>query len=176
MNIKALFFSSLPSECIHHFWPESSESWTFSLFVITKKTTVQQHGRTKSKKGTWAEFISRSGQGSATWLYVSNVSSFQDQTRVQQCGRMWATWVHFKIRPGFNNVAVPSLKRRFAWAEFISRSGQDSAMWVHFKIRPGFNNVAVRSLKRLPELSSFQDQARVQQRGHTFFIKYFFFG
>ena len=61
-------------------------------------------------------------------------------------------WVHFKIRPGFNNVAIRSLKKL-------------PELWVHFKIRPGFNNVAIRSLKKLPELSSFQHKARVQQRG-----------
>ena len=27
MNIKALFFSSLPSECIHHFWPRLSDQF-----------------------------------------------------------------------------------------------------------------------------------------------------
>ena len=27
MNIKVLFFSSLPSECIHHFWPRLSDQF-----------------------------------------------------------------------------------------------------------------------------------------------------
>ena len=58
---------------------------------------VQQRGRSKSKKATWAEFISRSGQGSTTWPF--------------KVLKGYLSWVHFKIRPGFNNVAIQSLKR-----------------------------------------------------------------
>ena len=110
MNIKALFFFLALSR-VNAFIIIGPSPQRVELSAYSLKTTVQQHGRTKSRKATRAEFISRSGQGSTTWPYVSNVSSFQDQIRVQKRGRTWATRVHFKIRPGFNNVAVQSLKR-----------------------------------------------------------------
>ena len=107
------------------------------LSSFQDQARIQQRGRSKSKKttwaefisrsgqfsttwpyevATWAEFISRSGQGSATWPYVSNVSSFQDQARVQQR--------EFISRSG-RNVAVREQR------EFISRSGQGSTMWPY---------------------------------------------
>ena len=64
MNIKAFFFSSLPSECIYHFWPEQ---------------TVQRRWRRVSEK-------SESPEIGRYPFKLPELSSFQDKARIQQRG------------------------------------------------------------------------------------------
>ena len=74
MNIKALFLAL-------------SRVNAFIIFGRRVSEKSDQTGFNNVAVREQREFISRSDQGSTTWPYASNASSFQDKAWVQQRGR-----------------------------------------------------------------------------------------